>query len=331
MPRLAFSEPSIGSTTTVYGSVALRSDLLADDAGAVARESARGSPARRPRRSRSSRRRPHRRRRPARDPRASAARRARARRRPARRGRARASQSSKRVEQQPGRQLRDRRTSTSAASSRLAWANRATCSTVTGWSRNAAAASPRSTAAIASSAYAVYVTPSGASDSTTRGPKSSSVATREIPPVAVERDAAVRGVDLLAGHVADATARGGASGRSRARVRARHEHRERVCRSGVLLAIGDGRLVAVVAVGDQERRVDRQLAGRRPATRACARRPPRRRARARRRARRAAARRRRARRSARAASASLAAAAAGPPSARRASARAAAPRRPRTA
>ncbi len=34
-------------------------------------------------------------------------------------------------------------------------ANAATCSVVTGWSRNAAAASPRSTAAIASSAYAV--------------------------------------------------------------------------------------------------------------------------------------------------------------------------------
>ena len=36
-----------------------------------------------------------------------------------------------------------------------AWAKRDTCSTVTGWSRNAAAASPRSTAATASFAYAV--------------------------------------------------------------------------------------------------------------------------------------------------------------------------------
>ena len=36
-----------------------------------------------------------------------------------------------------------------------ACAKRDTCSTVTGWSRNAAAASPRSTAATASSAYAV--------------------------------------------------------------------------------------------------------------------------------------------------------------------------------
>ena len=58
-----------------------------------------------------------------------------------------------------------------------ACANCATCSKVTGSSRNAAAASPRSTAATASAADAVYVTPVGCSDSTTRGPKSSSVAT----------------------------------------------------------------------------------------------------------------------------------------------------------
>ena len=63
-----------------------------------------------------------------------------------------------------------------------ACAKRATCSTVTGCSRNAAAASPRSTVATASSAYAVYETPCGANDSTTRGPKSSSVATRVYMP-----------------------------------------------------------------------------------------------------------------------------------------------------
>ena len=81
----------------------------------------------------------------------------------------------------------------------------------------------------------------------------------------------------------------------------RDEHREGVRRRGLLLAERDRRLVAVVAVGDQQRHVQLDVARRAAARRACARRPPRPPARDRRQAARPAARRRRSGRSARAA------------------------------
>ena len=150
--------------------------------------------------------------------------------------------------------------------------------------------------------------------------------------VAVERDAARPGPATSSPGTSPSSCTSRCVGKISTPGRARRdEDRERVRRARVLLAEGDGGLVAVVAVGDQERRVERRARRRRRARRACARRPPRRPWPARRPGARAPGRRRRAGRSARAASASRAAGAGGPPSGRRACARAAAPPRPRTA
>ena len=174
------------------------------------------------------------------------------------------------------------------------------------------------------------MTPSGSSDSTTRGPKSSSVV-----------DAGVgRRRDRASTPPSGAATGSPGTSPTCCTIRcvgkisspgARDETRiANVCvASGCSCAVGERGLVAVVAVGDQERRAELELAGLRPARAASARRPRRRRRQARRPAARAAGRRRRAGRSARAASASRAADAAAPPSGRRACARAAAPRRPR--
>ena len=236
----------------------------------------------------------------------------------------------------------DRRTCSSAASPRRGRAISHTSSIRVGRRRNAASASPRSTAATASRAYGVYVTPSR------REPVDDLGVERRRPRAARSRPAGrARGPGSSSPGARRSACRSrrstdsrdrDASGRSSGLPGRSARSRPSATRflGAVLLVEGERRLVAVVAVGDQELRV-RELLGERvaelgvetPEART-SRRPPPRRCPARR-GRRPRSSRPRAGRSARAGCASPRAAADAPPSARRACARAGGSRGSRTA
>ena len=267
MPRFALSEPSIGSTTTsveplptrptssetiVTSSSRKRATIASSAAWSIAVVSSPPRPCADDRLALDARRQL--------DEHAAA--------RPRRRrGRRRASRSQR--QEAAGRtSASDRRTCSSAASRRRGRAISHTSSIRVGRSRNAASASPRSTAATASRACGVYVTPCGASRSTTSGssPSPSISSYRPCPVEDESRQVIGRLVDRRAADAVD---------RLRDAVRredrqpllvGRDDHDEQPRRrlGAVLLVERERGLVAVVAVGDQQLRV-RQLLGERVA------------------------------------------------------------------
>ena len=174
-----------------------------------------------------------------------------------------------------------RSTSTSAASSRHDAPSRARASIGVGRTSSAASASPRSTAAIASPRSAVYVTPSGPSRSTSAAsgsPGSPSTIGRPITPV---DDCARTAFRQPAEAVLDAGAR---AGRRRARADAAIRwvgkivspscavgqminHQPRAFLTPVLGMEGKSRLIAMVAVGDEQLCVERAPQEGRPSSR----------------------------------------------------------------